>query len=308
MSNKKWSNQNINDLSGKVVIVTGGNSGLGYESSKALASKGATVIVASRKLERAGQAVEKLKTEVPGGQFELMKLDLSSLDSVREFVAEFSVKYEKLDILMNNAGIMAVPAGKTKDGFESQLGVNHLGHFALTGLLLDKLEAAESSRVVNVASLAADNGSINFDDLMSEKDYSKFGAYSQSKLANILFTQELNERLEKAGFSTRSMVAHPGGSKTNLAEGSDFSPFMKFLANGLFSIIAQPAWKGALPQLYAATEPQAEAGAYYGPDGFNEFSGYPKKAKLPQSAQNLNAQRKLWDVSEELTGISYLSN
>lgn len=307
MASTKWKVDHIPSLEGKIVVVTGGNSGLGYESAKAMGAKGAKVIVASRNLRRGGDALDSLKKEVPSGDFELMQLDLGSLDSVRKFAATFSEQYGRLDILMNNAGIMAVPQSATEDGFESQFGINHLGHFALTGLLLDKLEVSEDARVVNVASLAANSGHINFDDLMHEQDYSKFAVYSQSKLANILFTQELNERLEKQGLSTRSFVAHPGGSKTNLAEASDFGAVTKFFANIAFSIIAQPAWKGALPQLYAATDPEAEAGTYYGPDGLGEMGGYPKKADVPPSARNLEAQKKLWAVSEELTRVKYLS-
>lgn len=307
MYSNKWTAENIPSLKGKIVIVTGGNSGLGYESAKAMGAHSAKVIVAARNPEKGKAALQSLKEEAPEGDFELMNLDLASLASVRAFADEFTARYERLDILMNNAGIMAVPQSKTKDGFESQFGVNHLGHFALTGLLLNKLEAAESPRVVNVASLAANNGEVNFDDLMNEQSYSKFAVYSQSKLANILFTQELNERLENQGYKTRSMVAHPGGSNTNLSNSTDFGPVARFFVNILLPLFAQPAWKGALPQLYAATASEATPGTYYGPDGMREITGYPQKAALPHSAQNLEAQRKLWTVSEKLTGVKYLS-
>ncbi len=305
MSNQ-WTVEQMPDLNGKTALVTGANSGLGYESSLALAQKGARVILGCRNLEKGKNAKEKIEAEVSGAKLELMELDLASLDSVKSFVEKFSDKHDKLDILINNAGVMALPQGKTKDGFEKQFGINHLGHFALTGLLMDKLEASEAGRVVNVASKAAESGQVNFDDLMSEKSYSKWGAYGQSKLANILFTQELNERLEQAGKSTRSMVAHPGGSSTNLGDKADFSPIMKFVFGGLIKLMAQPAAKGALPQLYAATAHQAQPGKYYGPDGFQELGGYPKEVKVPPQARDKNGQQNLWKVSEELTKVHYL--
>ncbi|MEO0895915.1 MAG: oxidoreductase [Bacteroidota bacterium] len=306
MSKTKWTEANIPDLTGKTIIVTGGNSGLGYESTRALAQKGAQVILASRSKERGEAAKQKILAIHPNATIDVMELDLGSLDSVKQFAEAFSTKYDRLDVLMNNAGIMAVPKGTTKDGFESQLGVNHLGHFALTGQLLPKLESTPSSRIVNIASKAADSGKINFSDLQSEQNYDKFGAYSQSKLANILFTKELQKRLAGAGKNIEAMAAHPGGSKTNLGEKSDFNPFVKGILTGLMNLLMQPAERGALPQLFAAVDPEAEAGQYYGPDGFSEMGGYPKVANMPDSAVNPEAQQKLWDVSQELTGISYL--
>ncbi|MCB0846571.1 MAG: SDR family oxidoreductase [Bacteroidetes bacterium] len=306
MQNKTWTTRDIPNLSGKVAIITGANSGLGFESALEMARKGATVILAVRNLGRGRAALDKITTELEGGSLEQMKLDLSDQESIKQFVNDFNQKYDRLDILLNNAGIMAVPQGKTAQGFELQLGVNHLGHFALTGLLMDKLLSTPGSRVVNVSSKAANGGKMNFDDLMSEEKYSPIGAYSQSKLANLLFTFELQRRLEEVGAGTIALAAHPGGSKTNLANASDFGPFFRFIMNNFMMKLVQEAEKGALPQLFAATAPDAKPAQYYGPNGFMEMRGsHPKEADIPSQALNAEDARKLWEISEKLTAVSY---
>ena len=306
MQNKTWTTKDIPDLSGKVAIITGANSGLGFESALEIARKGATVILAVRNLGKGRAAVDRIATELEGGSLELMKLDLSDQESIKQFVDAFNQKYDRLDILLNNAGIMAVPQGKTAQGFELQIGVNHLGHFALTGLLLEKLLSTAGSRVVNVSSMAARNGKMNFDDLMGEKKYSPMKAYGQSKLANLLFTFELQRRLEEAGTGTIALAAHPGGSKTNLANASDFSPFFRFIMNNFMMKLVQEADKGALPQIFASVAPEAEPGQYYSPNGFMEMRGsHPKEAEIPPQALSEGDAKKLWEISEKLTGITY---
>lgn len=305
MAHTKWTSDQIPALDQKVAIVTGANSGLGYESALALARKQATVVMACRNMDKGQKALEQVKAKVPNAKLHLMKLDLSSLASVKEFVDTFQQEFDKLDILLNNAGIMAVPEGKTTDGFEKQFGTNHLGHFALTGQLLDLLLKTEGSRVINVASKAADSGSFDFDNLNREGSYSPFGAYSQSKLSNLLFTFELQRRLEAINAHTVSIAAHPGGSNTNLADNAKINPILRSILTPIFGLIAQSAEKGALPQLFAATDPAARPANYYGPDGFNELGGYPKEAKIPTQALNREDQRKLWEASEQLTGVKY---
>ena len=306
MQNKNWTTKDIPDLTGKVAIVTGGNSGLGFESSLELARKGATVIMASRNLSKGRAAVDRIDTELGTKNVDLMKLDLSDQESIKQFVNAFNQKYDQLDILLNNAGIMAVPEGKTPQGFELQIGTNHLGHFALTGLLMEKLVATKGSRVVNVASKAANGGKINFDDLMSETKYSPIGAYSQSKLANLLFTFELQRRFEEAGVDSLALAAHPGGSNTNLAEGMQFNKVLKAILMPIFSMIMQSAAQGSLPQLYASAEPGAEGGKYYGPNGFSEMTGkHPKEAEIPPQAQIKEDWKRFWEMSESLTGVTY---
>ncbi|MEL7062640.1 MAG: oxidoreductase [Bacteroidota bacterium] len=307
MSNTKWTAIHIPNLTHKVAIVTGGNSGLGYESVLAMAAKGAEVIMASRNLEKGQKAVGQIKNIHPEAKVTLMKLDLSDLESVKTFAKAFQTDYSRLDILLNNAGIMAVPEGRTVDGFERQFGTNHLGHFALTGLLLDLLHQTPESRIVNVASKAADSGAFDFDNLNREGNYSPLGAYGQSKLANVLFTFELQRKLQAANSSTVSIAAHPGGSNTNLADGAKINPIIRAILTPIFGLIAQSAAQGALPQLYASTAPEAKGGTYYGPDGFNELRGFPKEANIPSQALNRDWQRQLWEASEKLTGVTYQS-
>ena len=304
----KWTINDMPDQTGRIAIVTGANSGLGYESSLALASKGAEVIMACRNLEKGQSAYHDIKQQVPAAKIVLMELDLGSLNSVRQFVDEFKANYSQLDILMNNAGIMATPYGKTEDGFEQQLGVNHLGHFALTGLLLGMLLDTPHSRIVNVTSAANYMGDMKFDDLMLEEDYSRYGAYGQSKLANVMFTFELQHRLDAVGSTTITNTAHPGLAATqlqvNTTENTGNAIEAFFYHRFFIPVFSQSQAKGALPQLFGATAPEAKPGAYYGPDFF-QIRGYPKEFKANDKAYNEADANRLWERSEELTGVTY---
>lgn len=295
---QKWTTANIPDLSGKLALITGANSGLGYETTLALAAKNAEVIMACRNLQKGQAALEQIKAEAPNAKLVLMQLDLGSLASVRKFAEEVHAKYDHLDLLINNAGIMAPPYGKTADGFETQIGVNHLGHFALTALLLDLLFAAENSRIVNVSSQAHTMGKINFDDLQSEKRYVKWAAYGQSKIANLYFTYELQRKLTAAGKSTISVAAHPGYAATNLQSTSSFFTW----ANNFF---AQSAEMGALPSLYAATNPDVKGADYIGPHAMGGWRGYPVIVQSNNLSHDEGIAARLWQVSEELTGIKF---
>ena len=293
-----WINENIPDQSGKLALVTGANSGLGYEVSLALALKGATVIMACRNLKKGDEAAAKIREENPSGEVRLMNLDLADLSSVKQFAEEFRSKYTHLDLLINNAGVMATPYGETADGFELQFGINHIGHFALTGLLLDLLENTPNSRIVTVSSYAHWFGRINFDDLNGEKFYYRWLGYTQSKLANVLFAYELQRKLSQSGKDTLSVAAHPGYAETNLQQHSAFWSFLN-------PVMAQSQAMGALPILYAATRPEIEGGEYIGPDGFLGQHGYPHKARSSKGSHNEATAEHLWDVSEELTGVKY---
>ncbi len=250
MSENNWTINNIPDLKGKVIIVTGGNSGLGFESVKAFAKKGADVILASRSLEKGNLARTEIVNEYPDSRIEVMELDLGDLESVRNFADKFSKKYKKLDILLNNAGIMMTPYLKTKDGFEGQLGTNHLGHFALTGLLLDKILNSPGSRVINVSSMAHKSGKMDFNNLQFEngKGYSPMKSYGRSKLSNLLFIYELQRRLESSNHSSIAIAAHPGVATTNLSRYLENKLFYKLLYP-VFKNISQDQAMGALPQI-----------------------------------------------------------
>ncbi len=293
-----WIAENIPDLSGKVAIVTGANSGIGYEMARALARKGATTILACRSQEKGEAAVQQIRREYPDAKAELRPLDLSDLASVRRFAGDFTSHYDRLDILINNAGIMMTPFGKTADGFELQFGTNHLGHFALTGLLLDLIIHTPRARVVTVSSSGHNFGKIDFYNLNAEQEYSRSGAYGQSKLANLLFTYELQRRFEAAGVDTIAAAAHPGWTATNLQAHTWFFRMLN-------PFVAQKPEMGALPTLYAATAPDAQAGGYYGPRGWQEFRGYPTKVQSSDDSHDTAVAAKLWTVSEELTGVQY---
>jgi NAD(P)-dependent dehydrogenase (short-subunit alcohol dehydrogenase family) len=296
---KQWSEADIPEMSGKVAIVTGANSGIGYETARALAEKGANVLMACRNLEKAGKAAGEIWSKNPYGRVEVMQLDLSDLNSVRSFVEAFKATHARLDLLINNAGIMMVPYGKTAQGFEQQFGVNHLGHFALTGLLFDLLKETPGSRVVTVSSAYHRMGEIDFDDLhCDEKAYGRQAAYGQSKLANLLFMYELQRKLDEAGIKTLSIAAHPGWTDTNLQQHS-------VMLNFFNRFVAQDAAMGALPTLYAATAPDVQGGDYYGPEGFMERAGHPTKVGTNKRAKDEAAAEQLWRVSEELTGVTY---
>jgi NAD(P)-dependent dehydrogenase (short-subunit alcohol dehydrogenase family) len=308
----KWTAADIPSLTGKTAIVTGANSGLGLETSAGLAAAGARVVMACRDPGRGASALAQVQGRAPGTQVELMPLDLADLGSVRRFAQEFVRNHPRLDILCNNAGVMALPHQKTRDGFEMQIGTNHLGHFALTGLLLDSLTAAPGARIVNVASLAH-RWATGFDpdDLHFERrPYKKWVAYSYSKLANLLFTFELARRLDKSAPRVVAAAAHPGYSATNLQfvgpaqENSAIGRFFMQIGNVLFG---QPASMGALPTLYAATMPDVASGDYLGPGGFREIKGHPRKVGCRRDARDPALAARLWAASEKATGVRYLS-
>ncbi|GAA3996246.1 SDR family NAD(P)-dependent oxidoreductase [Deinococcus rubellus] len=294
-----WSEADIPDQSGKVAIVTGANSGLGYETARALALHGATVIMACRNLDKATQAAEQIRALNPAGQVEVMHLNLADLASVRSFADEFKARYPHLDLLINNAGIMVPPQGTTQQGFEMQFGVNHLAHFALTGLLIGLLNKTPGARIVSVSSTAHRFGHIDFADLnWKDRAYNAWQAYGQSKLANLLFIDELQRKLDAAGQTTLAVAAHPGYAATGLqGEGGGMQ-----LANRLF---AQSQAMGALPTLYAATAPQVRGGQYFGPSGLAELSGAPEQVESNARSHNKNDAQRLWQVSEELSGVQF---
>ena len=304
----KWTQEDIPDLTGKVFVITGANSGLGYECSKTLAGKGATVVMTARNMQKGEQAKSDILSVQPQATLDLMQLDVGDLSSVRDFVAAFNAKYDRLDVLLNNAGVMAIPRQETPDGFEMQLGVNHLGHFALTGLLLDTITKTPNARIHNVSSSANYTGTINFDDLMGENEYGRWSAYGQSKLANIFFTFELQKRLTAAGCDTIANTSHPGLVMGNLQENSVEQSGTKMEALGYsFSklFLAQDITMGVLPMLYGMTAADAKGGVFYGPNTFN-MRGYPAEKKVNKEAYDAAALERFWVVSEELTGVEYL--
>jgi NAD(P)-dependent dehydrogenase (short-subunit alcohol dehydrogenase family) len=299
----KWTAADIPDQSGRLAVVTGANSGLGLITARDLSRAGARVIMACRNTAKGEDAAGQIRSEVPGADVEVAALDLGSLDSVRSFAAGLGGQVP--DLLINNAGVMAPPRSETADGFELQFGTNHLGHFALTGLLIGAMEGRENARVVTLSSGAARIGRINFDDLNWTEGYSRWRAYGQSKLANLVFMIELNRRLQASGSSVLSMGAHPGYAATNLQSAA--APFLdRALMVVTNALVAQTADRGALPTLYAATKPGLGGGTYVGPDGFQEQRGFPRPVTPIASARDPETGRRLWEVSEELTGVSYL--
>jgi len=306
MSTEKWTADNIPDLTGKVIIITGANSGIGFESSKILASKGAEIVLACRNMKKAEVALADLKKSVKDAKAEIMHLDLASQKSIISFTDAFKAKYNRLDVLLNNAGIMSVPYGTTEDGFEKQFGTNHLGHFALTGLLIDHIKETSGARVVSMSSGAHSMASMDFNNLQYDggKGYSPSTAYGRSKLANLLFTYELQRRFEQKNSNAIALAAHPGGANTNLNSHLGDS-LMGKLMNPIMNAMFQSAAMGALPILRAATDPKVRGGEYYGPDGLTGNSGYPVVVKSNKRSHNAAMQKKLWQVSEKLTGISF---
>src|SRR3954468_20379877 len=298
----KWTTADIPDQTGRTAVITGANTGLGYETAAALAAKGAHVVLAVRNLEKGKAASDLITRSTPGASVALQELDLTSLDSVRSAADQLRSDHEAIDLLINNAGVMFTPKSTTKDGFELQFGTNHLGHFALTNLLLDRVLAAPGSRIVTVSSQGhrfARNG-IRFDDLQWERDYSRIGAYGQAKLANLMFTYELQRRLQ--GTNTIAAAAHPGGSRTELTRNL---PRAVELVSSVLEPLYQGPDMGALPQLRAATDPGVIGGQYFGPDGFAEQRGYPVVVASSRASHHVDAQRRLWTVSEELTGVTF---
>ncbi len=299
MSQQKWDSHDVPDQRGRVAIITGSSSGIGYETARVLAAKNATVIIAVRNLEKGQSALEKIKDEHPEADARVMELDLANLDSVHRFAEEFRRNFSQLDLLINNAGVMMPPYSKTTDGFELQFGTNHLGHFALTGLLLDMILNTENSRIVTISSSGHRAGKLDFDDLNWEKrKYKKMRTYADSKLANLYFTYTLQEKLERAGSRTIALASHPGWTGTELQR---HVGLFKFL-NRFFS---QSIDMGALPTLYAATAPDVEGSDYYGPAGWKEIKGYPKKVDSDELSHDKEIAKKLWDVSEELTKVKF---
>jgi NAD(P)-dependent dehydrogenase (short-subunit alcohol dehydrogenase family) len=300
----KWTPDLMPEQKGRTAVVTGANSGLGLVAARELARAGAQVVLACRDPSKGGLAAEQIATAVPGAAIEVWKLDLASLESVRAFGERFAAEREGLDLLINNAGLMAPPRRETADGFELQIGTNHLGHFALTGLLLDALEGREDSRVVTVSSGAHWIGRIDFDDLQGERRYRRWRAYSQSKLANVLFALELERRLRVARSTVSSLGAHPGYAATNLqsAAAPALDRAVMVLTNAL---LAQSVEMGALPLLYAATCPGLAGGLLIGPDGLFEQRGHPTIVRPARAGRDEASAKRLWEVSEELTGVRY---
>jgi NAD(P)-dependent dehydrogenase (short-subunit alcohol dehydrogenase family) len=297
-----WSAADIPDQHGRIAVVTGANSGIGLVAARELAGHGARVIMACRDTAKGAGAAERIRATLPDAELEVVALDLASLASVRAFAEGYGG--DRLDLLINNAGVMAAPYRKTVDGFELQLGTNHLGHFALTGLLLERLLATPQARVVTVSSTAHRSGRIKFDDLQGERSYGRWRAYGQSKLANLLFAFELDRRLRAAGKELRSVAAHPGYAATNLQFAATPSRVERVASAVLNRVYAQSADLGALPTLYAATADIA-GGSYVGPDGFLEGRGHPKLVGATRAAKDPEAARRLWTISEEVTGVQF---
>ena len=298
----KWTAADVPDQTGRFAIVTGANSGPGFDTAAVLADKGAHVVLAVRNLDKGNEAADRIRSKNPNAVVSLQELDLTSLDSVRNAADQLRADYPRIDLLINNAGVMYVPTRETtKDGFEMQFGTNHLGHFALTGQLLDNLLPVEGSRVVTVSSVGHRIlARIHFDDLQLERKYNRVEAYGQSKLSNLLFTYELQRRLAAKGTPTIAAAAHPGFADTELMRHMPSA-----IPDFLWRPFAQPADMGALPTLRAATDPGVQGGQYYGPDGIGETRGHPKVVKSSAQSHNEDIQRRLWTVSEELTGVTY---
>lgn len=301
-----WTDALIPDQTGRVALITGANSGIGLEAARMLATRGAQVVLACRTRAKADAARDSILVDAPTADVSVIDLDLSSLASVAESAAEFNGSFGRLDLLLNNAGVMATPYQRTVDGFELQFATNHLGHVALTAHVLPMLLSTPQSRVVNVSSLAHKMGKIDFDDLQSERRYRAWGAYGQSKLANLLFTFELQRRLEEVGADTIAVAAHPGISDTNLAGSTGgIVGRLMMLTQPFAKLFSQNAQAGALPTVRAATDPAVRGGEYYGPDGFMEQRGTPKRVEPNASARDVAVAKRLWEVSVEMTGVPF---
>ncbi|SOX53889.1 short chain dehydrogenase [Mycobacterium ahvazicum] len=300
----KWTTADIPSQAGRVAVITGANTGIGFHTAVALAGKGADVVLAVRNPAKGQEAVARIAAKYPNARVRVLRLDLTSLRAIRESADEIRSAYEGIDLLINNAGVCYTDKGYTRDGFELQLGTNHLGHFALTGLLLDRLLPIKGSRVVTVSSVGHRTlAKIRFDDLQSERSYNRVKAYGQSKLANLLFTYELQRRLALKGTPTVALAAHPGGSKTELLR--NMPGWIRPPAQLVWNMWAQSAEMGALPTLRAATDPAAQGGHYYGPDRILENHGHPKIVRSSKQSHDKALQKRLWTVSEELTGVTF---
>jgi NAD(P)-dependent dehydrogenase (short-subunit alcohol dehydrogenase family) len=306
MDKKNWTLNDIPDLTGKTIIVTGANTGLGFESAKAFARNGANVVMACRSMEKGEIARKQIVRIFPSSIIQVMQLDLADLKSIRDFAATFRQSHAHLDVLLNNAAVIMVPYTLTKDGFESQMGINHLGHFALTGVLLDILKKSPGSRIVNVSSLSYKQGNIDFNNLLFEngKDFSPIKAYGRSKLSNLLFTFELQRFFESKGIDCMAVAAHPGISNTNNPGKAEKNMLMKIYKIS-FSFIIQPPNMGAMSEIRASVDPDIKSGDFYGPGGMLELSGHPVRVQSKLSATDVEIAHKLWEVSEKLTSVTY---
>jgi NAD(P)-dependent dehydrogenase (short-subunit alcohol dehydrogenase family) len=300
----KWTAADVPDQTGRTVIITGANTGIGFEAALVLAGKGARVVLAVRNAGKGQKAIDAIARKHPGADVTLQELDLSSLGSVRKATDALRAAHPRIDLLINNAGVMYPPKQVTRDGFELQFGTNHLGHFAFTGLLLDNLLEVPGSRVVTVASIAHNiRAGIHFDDLQWERSYNRVAAYGQSKLANLMFTYELQRRLAAKGTPTIAVAAHPGISNTELMRhipGSGLPGFAQ-----LAGLVTNSPAVGALGTLRAATDPAVKGGQYYGPSGFRELVGHPVLVESNAQSHDVAVQQRLWAVSEELTGVKF---
>ena len=305
---QRWTEEQLPDLTGRNVLITGANSGIGFEAARMIAARGAHVIMACRNRDKAMAAIADIQGKVPGASLRFVPLDVASLASVRDCARTVLDEHDQLHLLVNNAGVMAIPLARTEDGFEMQLGTNHLGHFALTMLLLPLLERTPAARVVNIASNAHFFGNIDFDNLDASRGYRPTAAYAQSKLANLLFTFELNRRLQLANASTTTTVCHPGYSDTNLpnvAPQMMGSRILGAISRAGGALVAQSSYMGALPTLRAAFDPGIPPGSYVGPRGPAAMWGYPVLVRSKRAARDPQTAAKLWQVSEELTGTTW---
>jgi NAD(P)-dependent dehydrogenase (short-subunit alcohol dehydrogenase family) len=298
-----WTAADVPDQSGRIAVVTGANSGIGFEAAAVLARRGAHTVLACRDTGKAEDAVARLSAAVPEASVSVVRLDLASLESVRAAADQILAAHDRIDLLINNAGLMWPPYGKTTDGFELQFGTNHLGHFALTGLVLEAILPVPGSRVVTVSSSGHRAGRINFADLQSERHYGRMAAYAQSKLANLMFTYELQRRMHAAGAPTAALAAHPGVAFTELTRNLPGVIQASYPAIG--GLFTQSAAMGALPTLRAATDPAAAGGEYYGPGGLWQAKGYPVRVSSNAKSRDQAAQQRLWDESVRLTGVTY---
>ncbi len=300
-----WTAANIPSQKGRAAIVTG-TGGLGFEDALALAKAGADVIIAGRNPSKGAQAVSKIRHIEPSALVRFEQLDLACLQSIADFAERFSHQRDSLDILINNAGVMVPPKRlQTQDGFELQLGTNYLGHFALTARLMPLLRKGRNARVVTLSSVAARSGEMNFEDLNAEKTYAPMPVYAQSKLACLIFALELQRRSDNAGWGVTSLAAHPGIARTDLLHNAPGKTSAVGLIRSALWFLFQPVWQGALPTLYAATAPNIKQGGYYGPDKLAETRGYPARAMIPPQALDVKAAKRLWEISEDLTGLKF---
>lgn len=306
---KKWNYDDIEDQTGKIFIVTGANSGLGFSASRGLASHGATVIMTSRSIEKGNKAAGKIKEKYPNAKLDVMQLDLASFKSIKEFAYSVKSKYNHLHGLLNNAGVMQPPFRKTEDDLELQMGTNHFGHYLLTGLLLDVIKATPGARVISQSSTVHEmTKGINFDDINNEKKYSRTEVYAQSKLANLLFVFELNRKFKEHNIDVIALGVHPGYSATNLQSSGPSLGGVSFFSRAYKVtnfLVAQSVDKGALPLIYAAVAPDVHGGDYIGPKGMRRMRGFPRRLKAKKTAYDEEMAKKLWTISEEKTGLKY---